>query len=77
MIARAHAMIARPPPTVTPRPAALGSDSTAPRRDMAIETGQPFWMSDPRSLLGAVIALVGAGLLMQGIAYALARSGDG
>jgi hypothetical protein len=44
---------------------------------MAIETGQPFWMSDPRSLLGAVIALVGAGLLMQGIAYALARSGDG
>jgi hypothetical protein len=36
-------------------------------------------VTDPprRSQLGAVIALVGAGLLMQGIADALARAGDG
>ena len=60
-------------------PAPPGSDSTAPGRDHAVETGQPFCRKDPRSgsRLGAVIAIVGAGLLMQGIADALARSGDG
>ena len=70
---------------MTLRPAGMGSrlgilpsGAAQPQGDLSVGNGPLASLMEPRnrSRLGAVIAVAGAGLLMQGVADALARNGD-
>ena len=71
-------MIAQSSAISASRPPVSFSGGTRQRGDDSAVTGSIAPASYPqgRSRLGAVIVLVGAGLLMQGVANGLARNGD-